>query len=758
MTRATPSPSSAGPAPAPRPAQPAARPRPGGPAIDPIRVLRQNLGRIMLVLVLGAVLGVGLNFLFASAYPLWSSKVMLEIKSQLEAANDLNAKEFGTEDTVVRVAQTEVARLMSKDNLKAALQRPEILKTQWSEGYRDAKGIFVVEDALMDIETELRSGHQRGTQIFYVSWSAHSPEDAPTVLNAVADTYILSRRNAEDSRFATTLKVYEVKRDELDKRILQVKQQIQDFIKANRLTSLNEANSENQRTLEKLRADIAQTTADLSVAQSRRAQVEKKLSNETGYSDDDKRRAQDDPIVLQLQRDVEDLMRRLKSLKTQLLDEKHPDRFQAQANFDSAEQQLKAKLDEVLARNSKADLKDAINKEESLGALLKQQNEDFAKESKKVEDFTANMAEMNNYKDQLDILQERRKEVGKTIQDINLALSREERNRVEIVQRALKPREITFPQFKYMIPGTAVLLTGLFVLLLFVRELLDQRVKYPSDLGAVPGKMLGAVPEISDDPSKPARAERVVMDAPGCFTAESYRQLAAQVYKGMQAMGARTLMVVSPMPESGTTTVASNIALCEAAVGRNVLVIGANMRRPGLARIFGLPMGTPGLGEVLAGQDPSSAITQVAPNLSLMTAGAPGSRVFDRINTNRTDEVLAWARDRFDLVIIDSPPSIVAGEALSLANKVDAAMVVARAWQDQRGLVMKLASQLMDSRCQLLGVMLNRMHMTPGGYLRKNAEAMAEYAQRTAVFGGTDEAPVTKGRRGRRGRKAPEGA
>ena len=78
---------------------------------------------------------------------------------------------------------------------------------------------------------------------------------------------------------------------ELDKRILQVKQQIQDFIKQNRLTSLNEANSENQRTLEKLRSDIAQTSADLSVAQSRRSQVEKKLNNETGYSDDDKRRA-----------------------------------------------------------------------------------------------------------------------------------------------------------------------------------------------------------------------------------------------------------------------------------------------------------------------------------------------------------------------------------------------------------------------------------------------------------------------------------
>ena len=85
--------------------------------------------------------------------------------------------------------------------------------------------------------------------------------------------------------------------------------------------------------------------------------------------------------------------------------------------------------------------------------------------------------------------QERRKEVGKTLQDIGLALLREERNRVDIVQKAIRPREITFPQFKYMIPASAVLLTGLYVLILFIRELLDQRVKYPSDMAAMRGSI-----------------------------------------------------------------------------------------------------------------------------------------------------------------------------------------------------------------------------------------------------------------------------
>lgn len=739
MTRA------ATPASTPRPAPAQQRPRPTGPMIDPIRVLRQNLWRIVAVLVLGAIGGVGLNYVFAYAYPLWSSKVLFELKSQLEDANALAAKDITTEDTVVRLAQTEVARLISKDNLKAALQRPEVQKTVWSESYRDSKGVFIVEDALLDLEDDLRSGHQRGTQIFFISMMTHVPEDGPVILNAIAKTFRNKRQADEDARYSGTLQQFEKRRQQLDDAILQKKQQIQDFIKNKRLTSLTEANSENQKTLEKLRNDIAQTTADLNVSQSRLAQIEKKQRNEQGISDDDRRRAQEDPILLQLQRDSEDLNRKFAAVKKQF-GESHPDYLQLRAQTDAARSAFERKLDEVLARNLQADYKDAFNKKESLELLLKQQNEDFDKATVKVEDFTANMAEMRSLQDQIDILQEQRKEIGKTIQDINLALARDERNRIEIVQEAIKAREITFPQLKIMIPATAVLLTGLYVLILFIREFLDQRVKYPSDLAAMPGKLLGVIPELRDDPSRPKRAEMVVREAPRSIVAENYRQLGAQVFKGMQALGARTLLVVSAMPEAGTTTVALNLAACEAAVGRRVLLVGGNMRRPGLARALGQPRDNPGLGEALAGQDPASLVIELEPNLHFLGAGAPANRIFERMNSERTDQVLAWARERYDVVIVDGPPSIVAGEALVLANKVDAAIVVACAWKDQRGLVMKLAGQIMDSRAQFLGAVLNRMHMTAGGYLRKNAEAMAEYAEHTTAFGGSDE-ELAKGRR-----------
>ena len=79
-------------------------------------------------------------------------------------------------------------------------------------------------------------------------------------------------------------------------------------------------------------------------------------------------------------------------------------------------------------------------------------------------------------------------------------------------------------------------------------------------------------------------------------------------------------------------------------------------------------------------------------------------------------------------MLVDAPPAVVAGDALVLANKLDAAVLVVRANQEQRGLVARVIGQLMDANCELLGVVLNRPRGTAGGYFKKNFAAMAGYA------------------------------
>ena len=721
-------------APSPKPAA-APRPKPAAISLDPVRLLRQHMWGIISTLVIGAILGVVLNYVFLYTYQVWSGTVFLEIRSQLKDAKALNSEDLGTEEAVIRLAQTEVARMMSRDNIKMALANDDVQKTEWSNSssFRDEKNIFNIDEAATELEIDLRGAHRRGTQIFTLGWRTQNPEDVPVVLNAVASTYVTQVRANEDNRFATILRVYEANQKKLDDQIAAKKQEIQKFVKERNMTSLNESSSENSRALEKLREGIANTTSELSVAESRKTQAEEKQSGAAGFSDEDLRDADSDPVMQNLNRDFEDASRRYEA-STKQFGDKHAEVLQLKAAQGAVDKQRTETLKKILLRNQLADLRAAANRVQSLTTLLKKQQEDFAKNSVASEDFTMNMAELGTLREQLSQAEDQRQLVAQTINDVNLARLRDESHRVEVVQRAIKPREITFPQLKFMVPGTAVLLCGIYILILFVREILDQRIKYPSDLMGLPGKILGVIPDISDDPTNPKRAELIVFESPHSMTAESFRQSDALITKGMGPTNAKIVLVMSPMPGSGTTTMVLNLAACDASVGRKTLIVGANLRRPRLGKALGLDPTLPGLGDILNGANPASILIDQGNGLHFIGAGAPSNRTFQLLNTEKMDAFLDWCHQNYDRVYLDAPPSVVAGEGLALANKADASILVVRAWQDQKGLVTKLAYQLMDSKSNFLGTILNRPKNTAGGYFKKNAEAIAEYAADTAAF------------------------
>ena len=91
--------------------------------------------------------------------------------------------------------------------------------------------------------------------------------------------------------------------------------------------------------------------------------------------------------------------------------------------------------------------------------------------------------------------------------------------------------------------------------------------------------------------------------------------------------------------------------------------------------------------------------------------------------------MLAQLRDKYDLVLIDAPPSIVAGDAVLIANLVDAITLVVHSDRDDRGLVARVLRELVESRAEVLGVMVNAAVGTVGGYFRKNYLAMVTYSE-----------------------------
>jgi polysaccharide biosynthesis transport protein len=180
----------------------------------------------------------------------------------------------------------------------------------------------------------------------------------------------------------------------------------------------------------------------------------------------------------------------------------------------------------------------------------------------------------------------------------------------------------------------------------------------------------------------------------------------------------RSLMVTSPSPAEGKSTVAAHLAVANAKLGKRTLLIDGDLRRPTAHRYFDLPAG-PGLNEVLRGEANWQDVVVSNPDLpglDLLLAWSAMPQAADIVGAALVD-IVHEAAAQYDLVILDSPPLLGFSEPLQMARSVDAVIVVALAGQtEQRSLGTALES-LRRLRVQVLGVVLNKVRADTGdGY------------------------------------------
>ena len=727
MTAAQPAAQASRPA-APAPARPSTRPQ--APTIDPVRVLRQHAWLLGWSGLAGAVIGVIANFVFLYAYPLWGGSVIFEIRPEVTSAKDAVAREIVQDEAIARLGQTESQKIITKNVLEAAMAAPDIGTTRWGQDYP------TVDERVKELEEDLRVGHRRGTQLFTLSWRAHEKNDVPVVLNRIANTYITKRTSGEDEKTSTSKSSFESKKSQVDEEIRTLKAEIQDFIRRNGITAGRESDLSDQRSTENLARLRDDTIRDLTLAQSRLDSIDRKIS-EQRFEDEDRRRAMDDMTIRELERNHHQLQVLLNSSRERFGDD-HPQVKDLVQRETAAKNRFKVAVDESMQRNLQADKIDYAQRVTALKALVEKQTEDLATASKKLQELTAQISALDALKEQLTQKEEERQSLQDLIMQFDILQGRADSRRVSLVQPAVTPKEIDFPQLKFMLPGGVVLALLVVTGILFLREFLDQRVRFPSDLAGLGGaRLVGVIPDTSDDPAEPPAAELVVLRAPGSTTAEMYRQLSSAVLKAMDASGARTLAVVTAHPGGGSTTVASNLAASLHAAGRSVAVLDANLRRPRISTVFGADPAAAGLGDMVAGRE---VAPHVADGIAVFGPGTPESRVYERMSTDEMRRMLGRLRERYQVVIVDLPPTLVAGESLVVADGCDAALLVVRALEDQRGLVSKFVHQLHETHAVLVGTVLNRPEQTVGGYFRKNAELMAEYAKPVEAGAGAPEA------------------
>ena len=697
--------------------------------LDPIRTIRQNLLVLILSGVAGLVLGLIVYFALSMYMPRYSEKVLFELQPMLSEANEIVSRDVRNEDLVVRLAQTEAARLKSRDVLTKALQSREILATSWSQGFQDQNGRFIVDDAVDELEMDLSAGHVRNTQYFSMSWSAGIPADVPIVLNTIADTYIDRRQAADEARFANSLSVFTKQRESIDGQLQRLATEVSAFIRENDITSLDERYNQGYAAIQNLALSINETRSAVALTSSRLEQVESKLSGTLEPSSSDLRFAEQDVVAMQMQRQVQDLRVKLQHNRDKFSEDHYSVR-DIKKLLNAAESEHDDIIAKLIQRNLASQFKELGDQLGNYTKVLESLQGEFSAQESSLKELSAHMSELQSKQQRQERMESRRDEVQSLINQLNQLRLRDEARAVTIAERSPTPRVRSFPKMLIIVPLVILMSIGFVGGIVFLREFLDHRIRYASDLNSLAaGHMLGVIPDREDDPTSPKRAEFCITDEPASVLAEMVRQMVAQVHQAVVKSDVCSLTVTSAMPKSGTTTIITNLAVAAESAGQKVLVIDANFRRPRIAELFELDSNTPGLGEVLAGEiDIEGSIQSTRRNVDVLTAGAEQYRVFDRIHNPRFDAILSVVSARYDLILIDAPPTVVSGDSAALVSRSDGTLLTVRAFKDERGLIYRLVRDLSGLSSKFLGVVLNRPRNTAGGYFKKNYAAIASYA------------------------------
>jgi capsular exopolysaccharide synthesis family protein len=193
--------------------------------------------------------------------------------------------------------------------------------------------------------------------------------------------------------------------------------------------------------------------------------------------------------------------------------------------------------------------------------------------------------------------------------------------------------------------------------------------------------------------------------------AEQYRQLRTRLAHMEGAQNLRSVLVTSPQKGEGKSVTSANLALTMAQeLHRKVVIVEADLRKPSLQHLFGLPPG-PGLTDYLAGATDLDSVMRFLPEyqLTVITAGTSPANPAELLGSTAMRRMLDQLRTRFDRVILDTPPVLPLADVAVLAPMVDGALLVVRAGVTPKPAIENALRAFDSSR--LLGVVLNESGM-----------------------------------------------
>jgi len=211
----------------------------------------------------------------------------------------------------------------------------------------------------------------------------------------------------------------------------------------------------------------------------------------------------------------------------------------------------------------------------------------------------------------------------------------------------------------------------------------------------------------------------VVQNEPKSPISEAFRTLRTNIKFSSLDKPIKTLIITSPIPEAGKSSVAINLTLTMAQDKNKVILIDADLRKPVIHKIFKQDNKT-GLTNILVEdkkiKEVMRKMSDVDPNLYFIPSGPIPPNPSELLGSNRMKEVLKELQEQADFIIFDSPPVIAVTDALVLATQVDGVVIVLDFGEVTRDAAKQTKVLLEKVKANILGVVLNKIDMEKEGY------------------------------------------